>query len=150
MGCSTFRCELTPWWSYLAVSKRTQNRELALHGQNSQKSWFLKVARTQMWCWIINYFILVRIRFSGLGTVCWVVLCRARPLIRGTGTTGEARETGAPLIVGGGVAAEERGLAKNNASPRRAKIHTCTYTHTGMRAVWQEFGAYIQKRCSGF
>lgn len=68
--------------------------------------------------------------FSDLCTVCWVVLCRARPLIRGTGTTGEARETGALLIVGGGVAAEERGLAKNNASPRRTKIHTCAYTHT--------------------
>lgn len=37
------------------------------------------------------------------------VLCRARPLISGTGTTGEARETGASLIVGGGAAAQERG-----------------------------------------
>lgn len=66
--------------------------------------------------------------------ICRVVLCSTRPLIRGTGTTGEARETGAPLIVGGGAAAEEKGLAKNNVSLRRAKIHACTHTHTHRRA----------------
>lgn len=66
-----------------------------------------------------------------LVAVCRAVLCRARPPIRGSGTTGEARETGAPLTVGGEAAAEERGLAKNNASLRRTEIHTCVCTDTG-------------------
>lgn len=64
-----------------------------------------------------------------LSLVDWVVLCSAMPLIRGMRTSGEARETGAPLIVEGGAATEKRGLAKNNVSLRRAKIHTCTYLH---------------------
>lgn len=64
-------------------------------------------------------------------SLLWAVLCRARPLIRGTGTTGEARKTGAPLIVGGGTATEERGPAKNNASPRRTDTCMHIYTHTG-------------------
>lgn len=62
-------------------------------------------------------------------SVHWVVLCRAGPLIRETGTTGEARKTGAPLIVSVGTAAEERGLAKNNVPLRRTEIHACTCTH---------------------
>lgn len=91
-------------------------------------------------------YVRVGICLSGVCTVCRVVLCRARPLIRGTGTTGEARETGAPLIVGGGAAAEERGLAKNNVSPRRTKIHTCAYTHTDTQG--KEYTAYIYRRCT--
>lgn len=68
-------------------------------------------------------------RFVSVVSIHWSVLCTTGPLIRETRTTGEARKTGAPLIVSEGTAAEERGLAKNKASLRRTEIQTCTFTH---------------------
>lgn len=50
------------------------------------------------------------------------------PSAGGTGTTGEARETGAPLIVRGGAAASERGWLKIPIS--EGSRNTCTRGHT--------------------